>query len=173
MARSGTPFDPQNLLVAFETQPSKLEKLIAGMTPAELRRRPGPRDRAGTWSTLELVCHLSDTEQAYADRIKRTLAMDRPLVLAYDESAYVRKLACHRRDVEEEILLMLATRRQIARILRTLKGEDWERSAVHNQAGLRTLRQWIETLVWHLDYHAAFIGRKRAALGRRARRGVS
>jgi hypothetical protein len=55
--------------------------------PEQLLARPIP----GRWSTQEVVCHVSDCEQFYADRLKRTLAMDRPLLLG---SGALRRPGC-------------------------------------------------------------------------------
>ena len=54
-----------------------LRLAVAGMTPEQLVARPVP----GRWSTLEVVCHLADFEPIYADRMKRVIATDRPLLL--------------------------------------------------------------------------------------------
>ena len=41
-----------------------------------LKARPVP----GKWSTLEVVCHLVDSEQAWCHRMKRVIAEDNPLL---------------------------------------------------------------------------------------------
>lgn len=155
------------LIDTYERQPMTIDDFIKGMTPGQMRLRPSPRDamKAGRWSTIELLCHLSDCEQVYADRIKRTIAMDLPLVLAFKESDYVDRLACQKRDAQEEIEMIWVTRSQVARILRALPAQAWRRQAVHNHAGLKTLRDFVDTMVTHHDYHMAFVTRKRKLLG--------
>jgi hypothetical protein len=74
-------------------------------------------------------------------------------------------LAYHERDLEEELSLIELTRKQLARILRTLKPEDFQRVAVHNQAGPRTVEQLLQTAIKHIPHHVAFIDEKRRALG--------
>ena len=44
------------------------------------RAAPSPSRRV-PWSTLEVICHLADCEQFFADQRKRTIAMDRPLLI--------------------------------------------------------------------------------------------
>ena len=51
-----------------------LRQAVAGMSRQQLLARPV----AGKWSTLECVCHLTDFEPIYADRMKRVIAEERP-----------------------------------------------------------------------------------------------
>src|SRR5215813_573431 len=119
------------LIAAYERGVEDLRVAVAGMTNEQLRSRPV----AGKWSTLEVVCHVSDCEQFFADRMKRTLSMDRPLLVGADGWRY------HDRDLDEELALVGLTRRQMARILRLMPDEAWQRHAVHTETGVVTLRQ--------------------------------
>ena len=56
---------------------SAVRRAVAGMSREQVLARPVP----GRWSTLEVVCHLADSEAIYADRMKRVLAEDRPLLI--------------------------------------------------------------------------------------------
>jgi uncharacterized damage-inducible protein DinB len=131
------------------------------MTGDGLRLRPLP----GKWSTLEVVCHVCDCEQFFADRMKRTLAMDRPLLVGADGFRYPGPVQYHQRDLAEELDLVALSRRQTARILRLVPPEAWGRTAVHTETGLVTLRQLLLHAVNHLAHHLRFVAEKRAALG--------
>lgn len=149
------------LIAAYEAGPQRLRDAVAGLTPEQLRARPVE----GRWSTLEVVCHLADCEQFFADRMKRTIATERPLLLGAEGSRYPGPLHYHDRDVAEEIELVAVTRRQTARILRLLDDGAWSRTAVHSETGLVTLRQLALHAVRHLDHHLGFMAEKRRALG--------
>jgi GNAT superfamily N-acetyltransferase/uncharacterized damage-inducible protein DinB len=151
----------QELLAAYEAGPDLLRAAVEGMTAEQLRSQPV----AGKWSTLEVLCHVADCEQFFADRMKRTLAMDRPLLVGADGWRYPEAVCYHDRDPEEELALLGLTRRQMARILGLVAAEAWSRAAVHTETGLVTLRQLLLHAVRHLEHHVAFIGQKRAALG--------
>src|SRR3954464_10205021 len=86
----------------------RLRQSAAGMTLEQLRARPVP----GKWSTLEVVCHLVDSEQAYCHRMKRVIAETRPLLIGYDETRFAATLGYHDRDLEQELALLDQTRRQ-------------------------------------------------------------
>jgi hypothetical protein len=141
-----------------------LRRAVAGMTPEQLVARPVP----GRWSTLEVVCHLADFEPIYADRMKRVIATDRPPMLSAGREAFARALAYHERDIDEELALIDVTRKQMARILRNVPQDAWDRVGVYLHEGQeeeRSLRRLLEMITEHIPHHTAFIAEKRRALG--------
>jgi uncharacterized damage-inducible protein DinB len=151
---------PADLISAYEQGVGELRLAVAGMTVEQLRSRPV----AGRWSTLEVVCHVADCEQFFADRLKRTVAMDRPLLLGADGFRYPEPLRYQDHDLDLELDLVAITRRQTARTLRLVAQEAWERTAVHSETGLVTLRQLLLHAVYHLRHHLRFVAEKRAAI---------
>src|ERR1041384_1721685 len=107
---------PADLISSYERGVEELRLAVAGMTIEPLRSRPV----AGKWSTLEVVCHVADCEQFFADRMKRTVAMDRPLLLGADGSRYPEPLRSQEHDLGQELDLVAVTRRQTAHTLRLL-----------------------------------------------------
>ena len=155
-----TTFEPAALIEAYERGCHELRAAVDGMSGEQLRARPV----SGLWSTLEVVCHIADCEQFFAERMKRTLAMERPLLVGADGGRYPEPLAYQQRAIEEELELTALTRRQMARILRLAPADSWQRSAVHTEAGLITLHQLVVHAVDHLRHHLRFIAEKRTAL---------
>jgi uncharacterized damage-inducible protein DinB len=142
--------------------PAMLRKAVAGMTAEQLKARPVP----GKWSTLEVVCHLSDFEPVYADRMKRVISHDNPPLLGADQEQFAATLSYQERDLEEELKIVETTRSQMARILRRLPAEAWSRAGVHSEYGPRTLEQLLTTITNHIPHHVKFIEEKRKALGK-------
>ena len=149
-----------DLISAYESGVEELRLAVAGMTVEQLRCRPV----RGRWSTLEVVCHIADCEQFFADRMKRTVAMDRPLLLGADGFRYPGPLRYQDHDLGDELDLVAATRRQTARTLRLVAPDAWRRTTVHSETGLVTLRQLLLHAVNHLRHHLRFVAEKRAAL---------
>jgi hypothetical protein len=149
-----------DLISAYEGGIVELRAAVAGMTADQLRSRPIP----GRWSTLEVVCHIADGEQFFADRMKRTAAMDRPLLIGAEGFRYPDALHYQEHDLDEELDLVAVTRRQAARTLRLLVPDAWQRTAVHSEIGLVTLRQLLLYSTNHLRHHLRFVAEKRAAL---------
>jgi len=63
--------------------------------------------------------------------------------------------------VEEELAIVENTRKQMARILRKLPPEAWQRTGNHSERGLVTLEQFVLTATKHIPHHVAFIQSKR------------
>lgn len=141
--------------------PLTLREAVRGLSREQLLARPGP----GAWSTLEVVGHLADTEALYAERMKRILAEDNPTLLYADETRWVERLASHERDLEEELLLLEVTRKQISRILRAVPPDWLQRQGVHNKSGPQTAEQIIGKANAHLAHHLGFVREKRKKLG--------
>ena len=141
--------------------PRLLRKAVAGMSQEQLVARPIP----GKWSTLEVVCHLADFEIVCGDRIKRVIAENEPTLFGGDPDLFAARLAYHDRIAEEELLLIETIRKQVARILRTLKAEDFQRRGIHSEAGPLTLETLVHRMTDHIPHHVRFIGEKRKAMG--------
>jgi hypothetical protein len=148
------------LIAAYERGIEDLRAAVAGMTAEQVLRRPIP----GRWSTLEVVAHLADTEIYYTDRIERTIALERPLLIGVDERPYPERLNYQAFDLAEQLDLFTALRRHGTRILRLQPPEAWLRAGVHSETGIVTLRQQVFQAVRHVRHHLPFIAEKRAAM---------
>ena len=149
-----------DLIAAYESGPAEVRAVVEGMTLEQLRARP----IAGKWSTLEVVCHIADTEQFLADRMKRTIALPRPLLMGAEAPDYLEPLHYQDHDAAEELELITSTRRQMARSLKQLAPETWKRTAIHSETGLVTLRQLLLHAINHLRHHLRFAQEKKSAL---------
>ena len=160
MQREDPSIDADALVDAYARGPATLRAAVQGMTAEQAHARP----IQGRWSTIELVAHLAGTELYQSDRIERTLAADRPLLMGVDERPYPERLNYQELDLGEQLDLHTALRRHIARVLRSQPTEAWARTAVHSESGLVTLRQLVFHPVRHLAHHLPFLAEKRAAL---------
>ena len=148
------------LVAAYEQGIDDLRTAVAGMTAEQVLARPIP----GKWSTLEVVAHLADTEIYFTDRIERTIALERPLLMGVDERPYPQRLNYQAFDLAEQLDLFTALRRHATRILRLQPPEAWLRVAIHSETGLVTLRQLVFQAVRHVRHHLPFLAEKRVAL---------
>jgi uncharacterized damage-inducible protein DinB len=150
-----------DLIDRYAAGAAELRAAIAGLSPEQLDATP----IAGTWSTRQVVCHIADFEPVYADRMKRVVAEDEPPLRGGDPDLFAARLAYEARDLEEELRLIEAVRAHVARILRTLPAEAFDRVGVHSADGRLTLRTLLERITNHVPHHVAFIAEKRRALG--------
>jgi len=149
------------LIDQYRAGPAQLRKAVAGMSREQLAARPVP----GKWSTLEVVCHLADSDQAWCHRMKRVIAEERPLLIGYDESRFTATLLYHEQKLEEELTLLEVTRRQMARILKGQPESAWARTCIHSERGLMTLEEMLQNEVEHIPHHIRHINEKRKTLG--------
>ena len=148
------------LIEQYLAGPDFLRRAVVGMTREQFLARPIP----GKWTTQEVVCHLADYELIYADRMKRVIALKEPELLKGDPGLFAARLAYDQRDVEEELALIEITRRQMARILRALKSEDFQRQGGHSRDGTLTLENLLQRITAHIPHHIRFIEDKRRAM---------
>lgn len=154
---------PQELADQYLAGAAQLRAAVAGMTRDQLLARPV----AGRWSTMEVLCHLSDFDLVLADRMKRIIAMaaEMPLLLVADEDLFVKELGYQTRDADEELAVVESVRRQMARIIRGLAPEQLQLTGNHNKRGLMTLEKVIGLAINHIPHHVSFVAEKRKALG--------
>ena len=160
MQRDDGAMTAADLIAAYEQGAEELRAAVAGMTREQAVARPVP----GKWSTLEVVAHVADCEVFLADRIARTAAHDKPLIVAVDERPYPARLDYQALDLDDQLALVTAVRRRTAGFLRRLPADAWGRTAVHTATGLVTLRQLVLQPVRHIRHHLPFIAEKRKAL---------
>ncbi len=153
------PFD--ELIAEYLDGPRLLREAIRGMSPAQIDAAPVP----GQWSTRQVICHISDFEPVYADRIKRVIAEDRPKMMSGDPDQFAAHLAYDKRDIAVELDLIEACRKHVASILKAIPQDAFERVGVHSRDGDLSVVTLLRRVTGHIPHHAEFIARKRAALG--------
>jgi uncharacterized damage-inducible protein DinB len=151
----------RDLIQAYLEGPSQVRRAVSDLTAQQLQARPV----SGRWSTLEVVCHLVDSEQAWCHRMKRVIAEEKPLIVGYDESRFTATLRYETHGLQEELTLLEGMRRQMAGILSGLPEGAWSRTCVHTERGLMTLEEMLEAEVDHIPHHVRFIMEKRKAMG--------
>jgi uncharacterized damage-inducible protein DinB len=149
------------LIQAYLEGPNQVRRVVSDLTAQQIQARPV----SGRWSTIEVVCHLVDSEQAWCHRMKRVIAEEKPLIIGYDESRFSATLRYEEHDLQEELALLDGMRRQMARILSGLPEEAWSRTCVHSERGLMTLEEMLEAEVEHIPHHIRHVLEKRKALG--------
>lgn len=158
---STSPASVDRAIEAYESGPAKLRAACAGLTAAQLNTRIGP----GTWSVMENAVHLLDSDLACTHRMRRMVAEENPLLVSYDENAFIARLPSECNDIGEVLDLFESNRRFTARWLHTLRSDDFARTAIHTQRGKVALIQLVEIYANHVDHHLKFVAEKRRNLG--------
>jgi uncharacterized damage-inducible protein DinB len=138
-----------------------LVQAASGLTAELARAHP----IAGTWSLAEVVAHLVDSDLVLADRMKRVIAEESPILQSYDEDAWIARLGSRAMPPDEAAALFAANRKWMARVLRAQDESAFARSGIHSQTGRQTLAEILVKGANHLDHHLRFLYAKRASLG--------
>jgi hypothetical protein len=148
------------LVAEYLDGPQLLRDAIAGMTSEQIDAAPIP----GKWSTRQVICHIADFEPVYADRMKRVIAEDQPLLMSGDPDLFAAKLAYNQRDIENELRLIEIVRQQMATILRAVPAETFQRTGMHSTDGPLTIETLLTRITGHIPHHVQTIIQKRAVL---------
>ena len=148
------------LIDEYLAGPQALREAINGMTEEQINAAPIP----DKWSTQQVICHIADFEPVYADRMKHVIAENQPTFAGGFHQQFAEHLAYDKRNIDEELRLIEAVRSQMARILRTLPPESFERTGIHSVEGPMTLGSLLERITNHIPHHAQFIEEKKRAL---------
>ena len=145
---------------AYESAPSDIAAAIEGLSESQMQHVPG----AGEWSIHEVIVHLADSEAVGFERLRRTIAEERPVLQAYDEDAWAKDLSYHIQDRDLALALFTLQRRSTAELLRTLSAETWERIGLHAERGEMSLHDIFDLYLQHGSIHLAQIERLKRSL---------
>ena len=147
----------RTLIDRYRTGIDEVQRAIAGSPPVELDRRPA----VGEWSAREVVHHLADSETMSTIRLRRLLAEDQPIIQAYDEAEFARRLH-YDRPVDESLAVFAAVRRSNLQLLDALTDDEWQRTGTHSEEGPYSVEAWLRIYAAHGHDHADQIRRARA-----------
>jgi len=156
----------RELVEQYANGAEKLTMAIRGLTAEDLTCRPAADAGVGQWSIHEVVIHLADAEQVVADRMKRVIAEENPVLLAFDENKWIANLQYDKQSTHDGAEIVKLVRWQMSAVLSALPGKAFERSGMHSEAGKKTLSDLIKGAIHHLEHHLKFIHAKRAKMGK-------
>lgn len=130
--------------------PAVLETLLGDLGAELLEWKPG----ADRWSIREVLAHLEQLEQVYAERVRRIAAEDSPALAKYDlDGAKTRQEYSHGSG-PENLAHFTHARRSTLALLAKLPISAGARTAVHSELGTITLshmlNEWANHDLGHL-----------------------
>ena len=136
----------------------QLIEAYQGLTSAQLFAVPVP----GTWSLQQIAIHMMDSDLIGSDRMKRIAAMDKPLLIGYDESSFATLPGVGQVDALAACRLFDQNRQMTATILRALPDASFDRWGIHNEVGRVTLAEMVDKYIHHLAGHLEHVAKKRS-----------
>lgn len=142
-------------LAVLAATANKLDRLIAGISATELRRRPAPEQ----WSVNEIVAHLADAEIATAFRIRLIVAAPGSTVVVYDQNQWVLSGHNDKRSPQNSLEVFRALRQGNLALLETLMPEQWTQYVIHSEPGQESIHRIVCTFAGHDIKHLKQIER--------------
>ena len=156
------PPDFQELFDDYTRGPSRLRAAINGLNASGLNQREPGSD----WTIRDIVIHLGDAESVLGVRIRRMLAEDNPVIAAFDEEPWKRRLQYLWRDIDGALALFQSNRFATAEILSYAGKDAWQRTGQHSEDGTITVHELIRRAAAHVDDHVMQIERARSFVSR-------
>lgn len=164
-----TALEGRDPLESMRKAPKRLRKLLKGLSRKQLTRRPAE----GKWSIKEVLAHLADGEVVLGARIRMVAAMDRPVIIGYDQDALVERLAYEKVDVEELLANFAAVRAINVALLERLPDDVFAQVGLHNERGEESLATMVFMYAGHDRLHEQQIVRLRSVEGRGKRKAAA
>ena len=150
-------------LASLTQTPEKVVQLANGLTDAQLRSK----DADGAFSVLENVCHLRDIEiDGYAERIRRILNENRPLLADIDGSRLAFERDYNNQDVEAAIQAFASARGRNLGTLQALNEKQISREGTLEGVGAISLGELLRMMREHDEDHIQELRTIRARLDR-------
>jgi uncharacterized damage-inducible protein DinB len=123
--------------------PRKLAELVHNLGPNGFERAAEP----GKWTIAEILCHLADTEIAFAFRLRQALAEPHHTIQPFDQDAWARNY--RQLDGRAALETFSALRRWNAAFIQAAPQEAYSKPLTHPERGTMTFQTLVETMAGH------------------------
>ncbi len=123
----------------------KLAKLIKGVAPAKLRKRPAPEK----WSAAEIIAHLADAEIAVGWRIRSILGAPGTPIQAWDPDAWAAAGHYAKFDAKKSLEAFRAVRERNLALMKALTPEQWKQFGMHAERGEESVERLLYMMAGH------------------------
>jgi uncharacterized damage-inducible protein DinB len=139
-----------SVIEALRRAPDVIIPLVREAPPGILRRRPA----SGKWSIHEHACHLAAVPPLFSDRLKAMLAEAHPVITPYDPGTNDNPDALLAINLEEALDRFRRERSHLVDRLRSLRPEDWQRTAEHAEYSHYSVFIMFRHLALHDFFHS-------------------
>ena len=139
------------LVDALERGPALVIPLVRQASADVVKRRPSP----GEWSIHENACHLAEVHPLFFRRLDLMLAEDDPAIVSYDPGRDDPDDALLKLDLDDSLRRFAQDRARLVERLRTLRPQDWARTARHEEYNSYSIFTMFRHLALH-DFHHAY-----------------
>jgi hypothetical protein len=141
------------LIDQIEATPANLRAAVQGLNDEQLATPYRP----GGWTVRQVVHHIPDSHINSYMRFKLALTEELPTIRTYDEARWAELEDGRNAPIEVSLNLLESLHRRWVLLLRSLKGEDLERSFQHPEWGKVGIDWALQMYAWHGRHHVAHI----------------
>ena len=128
---------------------AKLKKLIHGLSPKQLKWKPGP----GKWSIAEILAHLADAEIVGSWRMRLIIGASGTTVQPFDQDAWASVFQYGKRDAKQSLEVFRTLRENNLAMLKALPPESWDNYGMHLDRGKETITHMTRMYAGHDTNH--------------------
>ena len=107
----------------------------------------------GKWTIKYILHHLADAETVLYDRVRRVISEPKQVLWAFDESAWAKGLDYANVPLELSARIYSSVRDGIIYHARLHYEASGHLEFVHNQTGVRTLKEEFDKVATHNEHH--------------------
>jgi hypothetical protein len=127
------------------TTTKELARLIKGVTPAKLKKRPMPEK----WSVTEVIAHLAEAEMAVGWRLRSILGAPGTPIQAYDQDAWAKEGNYGKRDTRKSLEQFRVLREMNLDLVKSLTPEQRKRFGMHAERGEESIDRLVLMMAGH------------------------
>ncbi|WP_210468066.1 YfiT family bacillithiol transferase [Sporosarcina sp. 6E9] len=142
----------QEWLKEIDTYTNRLKETVDSLSDEELSRTY----RDGSWTVLQLVHHIADSQLNMYQRLKLALTDENPAVPDFDQDKWAIQPDTEL-PVESSIKMLEGLNERIVYLGNHLTEEQLSRVFTHQKNGEITVATKVAKLSWHQEHHLAHI----------------
>ncbi len=161
MPKEIAPARRQAAIEELAATPAKVRAAVAGLSETQL----DTPYREGGWTVRQVVHHLVDSHMNAYIRLRFALTENQPTIKPYDESIWANLEDAQNAPVEVSLKLLEPLHERWVRLLRSLKTEQFARTLLHPDHGVKYVDWLLFLYSWHGRHHTAHITELRKQKG--------
>src|SRR5258707_1879417 len=145
----------------IEQTPAHLRAAVAGLSDQQLNTPY----REGGWTVRQVAHHVPDSHMNAYVRFRLTLTEQEPTIKPYEEARWAELEDAKHAPPDVSLALLDSLHERWARLLRSMRSEDFARTFRHPDHGVRTLDWMLFLYAWHGRHHTAQVTELRKQKG--------
>ncbi len=141
--------DGQDAIKVQRATADKLKKAVRGLTPKQLKWKPGPEK----WSVAEILAHLADAEIVASWRMRFVIGANGTTIEPFDQDVWASAFQYGARDAKQSLEVFRVLRENNLAMLKALPPETWDNYGMHMERGKETIAHMVRMFAGHDTNH--------------------